>query len=199
MPSVEAHRDTPIYKAPLNLFLLVNICIILYWNISKSQWQPQDVFDVFVFFSIWVLIFFPSYFKWTYGNPSAGPFRAASATCIFASAREQVQNSSFRELRGVDFFRIFLEVLPRSHGELPRKLYLGVAWKCVICILGWVNMAETIFSWSYLPYRWARGLSVPPRERFASAKLPRSFRKEYEHVYQKHTKTVASLCLPRLM
>ena len=116
--------------------------------------------------------------------------------CFRESKFKTAASASFR---GVDFCRIFLEVLPRSHGELPRKLHLGVAWKCVICILGWVNMGELVnhFSWSYLPYRWARRLSVPPRARFASAKLPRSFRKEYEHVYQKHTKTVASLCLPR--
>ena len=80
--------------------------------------------------------FFPSYFKWTYGNPSAGP-SAQLPRPAFLLPREQVQR--------VDFFRIFLEVLPRSHGELPRKLYLGVEWKCVICILGWVNMGEPFF------------------------------------------------------
>ena len=94
----------------------------------------------------------------------------------------EFKTAASASFRGVDFFRIFLEVLPRSHGELPRKFYLGVAWKCVICILGWMNMGEP-----YLPYIWARGLSVPPRERFASAKLPRSFRKKDKHFYQKHT------------
>ena len=51
--------------------------------------------------------------------------------CFRESKFKTAASASFR---GVDFFRIFLEVLPRSHGELPRKLYLGVAWKCVICI-----------------------------------------------------------------
>ena len=85
--------------------------------------------------------FFPSYFKWTYGNPSAGP-SAQLPRPAFLLPREQVQNAASASFRGVDFFRIILEVLPRSHGELPRKLYLGVAWKCVVCILGWVNMGE---------------------------------------------------------
>ena len=52
----------------------------------------------------------------------------------------------------------------------------------------WVNH----FAWSYLPYKWAGGLSVPPLEKFASAKLPRSFRKEHEHFYQNHTKIIAN-------
>ena len=62
--------------------------------------------------------------------------------CFRESKFKTAASASFR---GVDFFRIFLEVLPRSHGELPRKLYLGVAWKCVICILGWVNVGEPFF------------------------------------------------------
>ena len=62
--------------------------------------------------------------------------------CFRESKFKTAASASFR---GVDFFRIFLEVLPRSHGELPRKLYLGVEWKCVICILGWVNMGEPFF------------------------------------------------------
>ncbi len=91
--------------------------------------------------------------------------------CFRESKFKTAASASFR---GVDFFYDFLEVLPRSHGELPRKLFGGVAWKC------------------------AGGLSVPPRENFASAKLPRSFRKEYEHFYQNHTKIIATLCLPQL-
>ena len=51
--------------------------------------------------------------------------------CFHESKFKTAASASFR---GVDILRIFLEVLPRSHGELPRKLFLGVAWKCVICI-----------------------------------------------------------------
>ena len=36
-------------------------------------------------------------------------------------------------------------------------------------ILGWVNMGEPFFM-ILSSYRWARGLSVPPREKCASAK-----------------------------
>ena len=49
-------------------------------------------------------------------------------------------------------------------------------------ILGWVNQ----FSWSYLPYRWARGLSMPLRERFASAKLPQRTWTLLPKTYQDH-------------
>ena len=87
--------------------------------------------------------------------------------CFRESKFKTAASASFR---GVDFFTIFLEVLPRSHGELPRKLFGGVAWKC------------------------AGGLSVPPRENFASAKLPRSFRKEYEHFYQTIPKPYQNHC-----
>ena len=53
--------------------------------------------------------------------------------CFRESKFKTAASASFR---GVDFFTIFLEVLPRSHGELPRKLlnFVGVAWKCVVCI-----------------------------------------------------------------
>ena len=59
-------------------------------------------------------------------------------------------------------------------------------------ILGWVNH----FSWSYLPYKWARGLSMRLRERFASAKLPQ--RTWTLLPYQKHTKVMATLSSPQL-
>ena len=82
-------------------------------------------------------VFFPSYFKWTYFNPSAGP--------AFLLPREQVQKSSFRTLPRSRFRTIFLEVLPRSHGELPRKLFLGVACKCVNCICWWAGYSDNVF------------------------------------------------------
>ena len=56
--------------------------------------------------------------------------------------RESKFKTSFR---GVDFFAIFIEVLPRSHGELPRKLFVGVAWKCVVCICWWARHCGTMF------------------------------------------------------
>ena len=94
----------------------------------------------------WVLIFIPSYFKWTYGDPSADP-SAKLPRPAFLLPREQVQNKSFRELPRSRFFSISLEVLPRSHRELPRKLFLGVAWKCahVICIYWWARHSDNVF------------------------------------------------------
>ena len=67
--------------------------------------------------------------------------------CFRESKFKTAASASFR---GVDFFRIFLEVLPRSHGELPRKLYLGVAWKCVYLYFrmgehGWTIFHDPIF------------------------------------------------------
>ena len=144
--------------------------------------------------------------------------------CFRESKFKTAASASFR---GVDFFTIFLEVLPRSHGELPRKLFLGVAWKCVICICWWAGHSDNVFgctgwrvkntyyikviqsntfrfrtsqmahtcdilgwvnhfSWSYLPYGWARGLSMPPRERFASAKLPQRTWTLLPKTYQDH-------------
>ena len=184
----------------------------------------------------WVLVFIPSYFKWTYGDPSADP-SAKLPRPAFLLPREQVQNKSFRELPRsrffFDFSRSASAVTPGASAKAFSRgcvevcyLYLLVGrafWQCFwlywlasqkhilyqsntfrfrtsqmahTCdILGWVNH----FSWSYLPYKWARGLSMPLRERFASAKLPRSFRKEHEHFYQKHTKIMATLCSPQLM
>ena len=113
----------------------------------------------------WVLFFIPLYFKWMYGQPSAGP-SAKLPRPAFLLSREQVQNSSFRELSRSSFFYDFLEVLPRSHGELPRKLFGGVAWKC------------------------AGGLSVPPRENFASAKLPQKICTLLPKPYQNHCHVV---------
>ena len=81
------------------------------------------------------------YFSWTYGDPSAGP-SAKLPRPAFLLPREQVQNSSFR---GVNVFMIFLEVLPRSHGELPRKLFVGVAWTYVVCICWWAGHGGTMF------------------------------------------------------
>ena len=74
-------------------------------------------------------------------RPFRRPFREASATFIFASARA----SSKQELPRSRFFSIYLEVLPRSHRELPRKLFLGVAWKCVICICWWAGHSGWAF------------------------------------------------------
>ena len=110
--------------------------IVSKWPTGEWSWLMHDKREFWFFFL--------HIFKWTYGNASAGP-SAQLPRPAFLLPREQVQNSSFRELPRSRFFRIFLEVLPRSHGELPRKLYLGVVWKCVICILGWVNMGEPFF------------------------------------------------------
>ena len=107
----------------------VNSCWILLprlgrWNSHKgcsSNFQVGDLNNSFVLqggplagikwgcnpykpqLPIWVLIFFPSYFKWTYGNPSAGP-SAQLPRPAFLLPREQVQNSSFRELPRSRFF-----------------------------------------------------------------------------------------------
>ena len=128
----------------------------------------------------------------------------------FCFRESKFKTRASASFRAVDFFSISLEVLPRSHRELPRKLFLGVAWKCVICICWWAGHSDNVFGctgWrvkntyyiKVILFKWARGLSMPLRERFASAKLPRSFRKEHEHFYQKHTKIMATLCSPQLM
>ena len=177
----------------------------------------------------WVL--FPSYSNWTYGDPSAGPSaKLPRPASLFP--REQTQNSRFR---GVDLFTIFIEVLSQSHGALPRKLFVGVAWKCVICISWWAGHCDNVFgctggrvikvvhsdfelqrlqvrwvnhfSWSYLPYRWARGLSVPPSERLASAKLlqrtwtllPKTYQHHCHMVFTTaHVKQIANTLLHRI-
>ena len=55
---------------------------------------------------MWVLVFIPSYFTWTYGHPSAGPSaKLPRPACLLP--REQVQNSSFRELPRSRFFYDF--------------------------------------------------------------------------------------------
>ena len=62
--------------------------------------------------------------------------------CFRESKFKTRASASFRE---VEFLTISLEVLPRSHRELPRKLFLGVAWKCVICICWWAGHSDNVF------------------------------------------------------
>ena len=62
--------------------------------------------------------------------------------CFRESKFKTAAGASFR---GVDFFTIFQDVLPRSHGKLPRKLFLGVAWKCAICICRWEGHSDNVF------------------------------------------------------
>ena len=74
------------------------------------------------------------------------PFREASATCInFCFRESKFKTAASASFRIADFLRIFLEVLPRSHGELPRKLFLGVAWKCVSCNCWWAGHSDNVF------------------------------------------------------
>ena len=52
------------------------------------------------------MVFILSYFNWTYGHPSAGPSaKLPRPACLLP--REQVQNSSFRELPRSRFFYDF--------------------------------------------------------------------------------------------
>ena len=161
-------------------------------------------------FHMWVLVFIPSYFKWTYGDPSADP-SAKLPRPAFLLPREQVQNKSFRELPRsrffFDFSRSASAVTPGASAKAFSRgcvevcyLYLLVGrafWQCFW--LYWLASQKHILYIKVILFKWARGLSMPLRERFASAKLPRSFRKEHEHFYQKHTKIMATLCSPQLM
>ena len=47
-------------------------------------------------------------------------------------------------------------MLPRSHGELPRKLFVRVAWKYVVCICWWAGHCGTMF-W-LLVVVWQKGM-----------------------------------------
>ena len=130
--------------------------------------------------------FFPSYFKWTYGNPAAGP-SAKLPRHAFLFLREQVRNSSFRELPRSRFFNDFSRSASAVTRGASAKVFsrgcVQVCYCMLLCICWWAGHSDNVFGctgWRVLPPR----LSVPPRERFASAKLPRSFRKEYEHFYQ---------------
>ena len=62
--------------------------------------------------------------------------------CFRESKFKTAASASFR---GVNSFMIFLEVLPRSHRELPRKLFVGVAWTYVVCICWWAGHGGTMF------------------------------------------------------
>ena len=63
----------------------------------------------------------------------------------FCFRESKFKTRASASFRAVDFFSISLEVLPRSHRELPRKLFLGVAWKCVICICWWAGHSDNVF------------------------------------------------------
>ena len=52
--------------------------------------------------------------------------------CFRESKFKTAASASFR---GVDIFTIFLEVLPRSHRELPRKLFVGRRGWVEVCYL----------------------------------------------------------------
>ena len=160
----------------------------------------------------WVLVFIPSYFKWTYGDPSASPSAKLPRPAFFL-LRKHVQNKSFRELPRSrifnDFSRSASAVTPGASAKAFSRgcvevcyLYLLVGrafWQCFW--LHWLasqkhilyqsntfrfrtpQMAHTCgilglvnhFSWSYLPYRWARGLSML-QCLCVKGLLPRSFR-----------------------
>ena len=79
------------------------------------------------------LLFIPSYFKWTYGDPSAGP-SAKLPRPAFLLPREQVQTSSFRELPRSRFFFDF----SRSASAVTR----GASAKafCTGCIYIYIYM-----------------------------------------------------------
>ena len=65
--------------------------------------------------------------------------------CFRESKFKTAASASFR---GVDIFTIFLEVLPQSHRELPRKLFvgrIGVEWKCAIWICWWAGHSDNVF------------------------------------------------------
>ena len=211
------------------------LSIFIYLQFCRKRKLANNIFRckalrlfciVYRFIDTWVLIFIPSYFKWTYGDPSADP-SAKLPRPAFLLPREQVQNKSFRELPRsrffFDFSRSASAVTPGASTKAFSRgclevctcyLYLLVGrafWQCFwlywlasqkhilyqsntfrfrtsqmahTCdiILGWVNH----FSWSYLPYRWARGLSMPLRERFASAKLPQRTWTLLPKTYQDH-------------
>ena len=63
----------------------------------------------------------------------------------FCFRENKFKTAASASFRGVDFFAIFLEALPRSHGELPRKLFVRVAWTYVVCICWWAGHCGTMF------------------------------------------------------
>ena len=73
------------------------------------------------------------------------PFRRPFRDLHFCFRESKFKTRASASFRAVDFFSISLEVLPRSHRELPRKLFLGVAWKCVICICWWAGHSDNVF------------------------------------------------------
>ena len=65
--------------------------------------------------------------------------------CFHLLPQEQVQNNSFHEFPRNNFFSISLEMFPRSHREFPQFFFLGVAWRCVICICWWAGHSDNVF------------------------------------------------------
>ncbi len=114
--------------------------------------------------------------RMTYGNPSADPSAKLPRPAFLLVRELKFKTGASASFRGIDSLTVFL-VLRRSHGEFPRKLFVGVAWKCVVCPCRWAGHCGTMFlvvlagesgtifhDPIFHIYRWAGGLSVRPRE-----------------------------------
>ena len=65
--------------------------------------------------------------------PQALPRSFRDLNVCFRESKFKIAASA--SFRGVDIFTIFLEVLPRSHRELPRKLFVGRRGWVEVCYL----------------------------------------------------------------
>ena len=162
------------------------------------------VFLVFLeFLDSWVLIFFPSYFKWTYGNPSAGP-SAQLPRPAFLLPRKQVQNSSFRELPRSRFFLDFSRSASAvTRGASAKALSRGCVEVCYLYFRmgehGWTIFHDPIFHTDGLGvFQCLRVKGLLPQSfREASAKNMNTFTKNILRplpacVYHVSCKTITS-------
>ena len=80
-----------------------------------------------------------------YGNPSADPSAKLPRPAFLLLRELKFKTAASASFRGIDSWTVFLEVFRRSHGEFPRKLFVGVAWKCVVCLCWWAGHCGTMF------------------------------------------------------